>query len=311
LAAPEQPHCFAVRRLNPFLGVAEVVDIGHARALSVDGVAWQIQIRTERPARSWGTLGLATRVRRYYRFGYWSQADGLARTPVNPELDLSFLLTAWEQLSGVLPGCLQRLPFPLEDRYECWLLDHDRRPLALLSSAVDGRYLRETPPSQWRVTTPLERGFEAGALAQQAPPDADTRHRQQHAERLEKQVRDAAGPCQWILRGGDGNGSAVEAVTASLVSGDAWAKSLFPQLTVREVWGDCDAESLVAEWVGWLAPRLLTLQDLDDATRARLERAACARAMLVEDQYRLYPRIIDPETVNSARVEARLRQAAG
>jgi hypothetical protein len=33
--------------------------------------------------------------------------------------------------------------------------------------------------------------------------------------------------------------------------------------------------------------------------------------MLVEDQYRLYPRIIDPETVNSARVEARLRQAAG
>ena len=311
MAAPEQPHCFAVRRLNPFLGVAEVVDIGHARALSVDGVAWQIQIRSERPARSWGTLGLATRARRYYRFGYWSQADGLARTPVNPELDISFLLTAWEQLSGVLPGCLHGLPFSLEDRYECWLLDHERRPLALLASVVDARYLRETPSSQWRVTTPLERGFETGVFAHKGPPDADTRRSVRHAERLEKQVRDAAGSCQWILRGGDGNGSAVEAATTRLVSGDAWDKSLFPQLTVREVWGDGNAESLVAEWVGWRAPRLLTLQDIDDATRARLERAACARAMLVEDQYRLYPRIIDPETVNSARVEARLRQAAG
>ena len=311
MATPEQPHCFAVRRLDPFLGVAVVVDIGHARALSVDGVAWQIQVRTERPARSWGSLGLATRARRYYRFGYWSQADGLARTPVNPELDISFLLTAWEHLCGVLPACLQQLPFPLEDRYECWLLDHDRQPLALLSSVVDGRYLRETPPSQWRVTTPLERGFETGTLAREAPPDAETRRRLRHAERLEKQVREAAGPCQWILRGEDGSGSAVASASVRIVSGDAWNKSDFPQLTVREVWGDCDAESLVAEWVEWLAPRLLTLQDLDDATRARLERAACARAMLVEDQYRLYPRIIDPETVNSARVEARLRQAAG
>jgi len=103
----------------------------------------------------------------------------------------------------------------------------------------------------------------------------------------------------------------VESATGRAVADDDWDKSVFPQATVRECWGDRDVESLVAQWGAWLAPRLLTLQELDDQTRARLESAACGRPLLVEDLYRLYPRIIDRETVNSARFEARLRQAAG
>ena len=311
MAAPEQPDCFAVLRLNPFLGVAEVVDIGVARALSVDGVTWQIQVRTERPIRSWGSLGLTTRARRYYRFGYWSQAHGLARSPVNPELDVNSMLTAWRQLSTVLPGCLSRLPFPLADRYERWLLDRERRPLALLASVVEGRHLAQTVAAQWRVATPVEGGFDAGIGEQQGPPDVGNWPPHWGGELLEKRVREAACTCQWILRGGDGRGSAVDSATGRAVADDDWDKAMFPQLTVRECWRDCDVESLVAQWVAWLAPRLLTLQELDDQTRARLESAACARPLLVEDLYRLYPRIIDQETVNSARVEARLRRAAG
>jgi len=308
--APEQPHCFAVRRLNPFRGVVEAVDAGHARAVSVDGLIWQIQIRTKRPVRSWGSLGVATQAHRYHRFGSWSEADGLMRTPVNPELDIHLMLTAWEPLSAVLPVCLKRLPFPLEDRFECWLLDRHRQPLALLASVAEERHLQVATPSRWRAATPGERGFGARDRMQPSPLDTDVQRRRRHAELLEKQVREAAGPSRWFLRDGDGNGSAIESVTGRVDSGDIRDKSVFPQLTVREVWNDSAAGALVAEWVKWLAPWLLTLQNLDDAIRARLEPAACARVMQVENQYRHYPRIIDPQSVNSARVEAQLRQAA-
>jgi len=40
-----QPLCYGVRRLNPFQGILQVVELGDARALSLDGVRWEIQVR--------------------------------------------------------------------------------------------------------------------------------------------------------------------------------------------------------------------------------------------------------------------------
>jgi hypothetical protein len=45
----------AVRRLNPFRGIARVVEGADARATSTDGVNWELQILAERPA-GWGSL---------------------------------------------------------------------------------------------------------------------------------------------------------------------------------------------------------------------------------------------------------------
>ena len=63
------------------------------------------------------------------------------------------------------------------------------------------------------------------------------------------------------------------------------------------------------DWLARLAPRLLTLPDLDDAMRARLERSAADRPQELARYWRLYPKIIDPIRLNQARVEARLREA--
>ena len=38
------PHTFALRRLNPFLGVVAVVEIPGARGFSYDGDTWQLQV---------------------------------------------------------------------------------------------------------------------------------------------------------------------------------------------------------------------------------------------------------------------------
>jgi hypothetical protein len=54
---------------------------------------------------------------------------------------------------------------------------------------------------------------------------------------------------------------------------------------------------------------LLLLPLPGSAERARLEEQARRRAELVADLYRLYPRVMHPELIEQARVEARLRRA--
>ncbi len=49
-----QPDCYSIRRLAPFLGMTEVIDTGEARAVSVDGLNWQIQVRCQGARRQMG-----------------------------------------------------------------------------------------------------------------------------------------------------------------------------------------------------------------------------------------------------------------
>jgi len=55
----------------------------------------------------------------------------------------------------------------------------------------------------------------------------------------------------------------------------------------------------------------LTLPSLDDALRRQLEGQAVHRALLVDAIWRIYPKMLDQDLVNRARVEARLRRAGG
>lgn len=67
----------ALRRLNPFLGVMQVVENAAGRALSVDGVNWEIQLRSTLPA-GWGVLNRGRGENVFFRFGVWSRAEGMA-----------------------------------------------------------------------------------------------------------------------------------------------------------------------------------------------------------------------------------------
>jgi hypothetical protein len=78
---------------------------------------------------------------------------------------------------------------------------------------------------------------------------------------------------------------------------------------LREEWPEPSDRDLVRDYLNWCAPFLLTLPDLDDAHRDRLERAATARAMELDSLYRLYPKILNPGLVKSLRVEARIRRS--
>ena len=61
-----EAHCYALRRLNPFLGVIQVIETSCGRASSSNGLVWDIQILSQSPA-DWGSLGSGDRGKAWYR----------------------------------------------------------------------------------------------------------------------------------------------------------------------------------------------------------------------------------------------------
>jgi hypothetical protein len=309
-----QVHCYGARRLNPFLGVVQVVETAAARAFSMDGVSWQLQVLAERPEHTWGSLNRGRSRKQFFHFGLWQRETGMTRVPLNPVLDIGAMLHAGRALVEQLQQVAQTVPFPLADRHELWLLDRDALPLALLASTVAARFMPEVEAQQWRATLPAGEPFRAPSLEARgiAVHDADSRRR--HAELLEQQVRDAAGRPprrQWTLRADDGSGTALDDDGTPNPAAGAWQAAAFPPAGLRGTWLRPDQSALAEDYLDWLAPRLLTLPQLPEALHRRLERAAAAQALLVAANFRLYPRVLDPGIIDAARVEARLRDAAG
>lgn len=302
----DTPHCYGRRRLNPYAGMIQVVDAGDARALSPNGRHWEIQVLAARPEHDWRSPNVGAPVMQFFRFGVWAADSGLRQVPVSPILDLDALLQGSAALCRILPGCLQRLPFPAGDLVELWLLDRDRQPLVLLDSVQNASHAIEAHPQPWSAAPLSEHGFISPQLLELGIPARDGHNPRVHASRLERLVRTTAGSPPhrvWIQRSKDGSGSRPD-------GSQQWQASDFPPLGLREDWPDAADSALAHDYLNWCAPHLLTFSGLTETTRRRLERAACSRALLVESQHRLYPRILETELIEAARVEARLRSSA-
>lgn len=278
---------FALRRLDPFLGVTQVVENEVGRGLSVDGANWEIQLRATLPAVGWGVLNRGRGENAFFRFGVWSRAEGMARFPPARNVDPNAAERDAAALLAQVEEALPALPFPLVDSLECWLLDADRKPLALLASLPPDAPLPERGVRRWTPALP--------------DPDAPGRH---DFSRLASWVAQRAlpTPC-WIAREADGSSRGVAA-------GERFAAGAFPETLVAlpDATDDALAE-LGARYLEWLAPRLLMLP-LAAATRTALEIAAASRPEEVAHFFRLYPEIRDPARLNAVRVQARLIASA-
>lgn len=299
-----QPDCYSIRRLAPFLGMTEVIDTGEARAVSVDGLNWQIQMRCQAHAAKWGRLDQREPVWRYARVGAWSPSEGLHRLPLDPALDTQDIERCAQALLGTLASKRRQVPFPPRDRIEWWLLDAaDKRPLALLASAVDERSLPQTPTgTEWIPMRPDETSPVPG------------RDHGLHPQALTALVGRAAGKpasAQWFRRIENGDGVGLTGVHLEpVLRGRELPRASFPVLLLREDWENPAERALIQDFFNWQAPWLLTLPKLSPNLRDRLEHAACARPLAVDAVHRLYPRILNPDLINQALIEAALRQSA-
>lgn len=300
-------HCYAVRRLNPFQGVIQIIKCETARAISFDGTNWEIQIKTKRPDDMWGAPSTNEPVKQFLRFGNWSSARGLSKVPANPLLDLTAMFREANALISLILRERENLPYPLEDRYELWLLDGRKRmPLALISATTSPPTLQTAKRQQWRCADRSSKDFVSPKWDESNPKHPKDTNSHPHMSALERQVRIAAGHtlCQWFERVESGGGKGFEVAGLTELSKRKLDKHRFPEVLLHEE--NCD-QDLAASYLSWISPYLLTLQRLSDKNRKILEQQARKRALLVDRNWRLYPKVIDPAFIDTVRVEAQLR----
>lgn len=289
-----EPRRYAQRRINPFLGVIQVIESDDGRALSPDGCNWEIQLFAERRV-GWGSLGTSTE-RRLYRYGVWSSAEGLACFPTPPTVSREEARRAAGVLVEAARASLPALPFPLLDRFELWLLDASGtgQPLALLDAATESAAMAARRARHWTCAT-----AEAPGLGEAVRTGLEGAVRARSGQ---------GGRSAWFRRETSGEGvELAPGAAAAARDGRRLPAGDFPELLLSEQWAEQKERELVEGYLAWAAPRLLMLP-MRGETRARLERTAAAQSLVVDRFHRLYPEVTDPGLIVRLRVEAQLRR---
>ena len=278
---------YAIRRVNPFLGVLQVIESPAGRAVSTNGVVWDIEVKANRGG-GWGSLDGDSGQVAFYRYGLWSEADGLVRRPLAPHLDNDPLTRQCNALIECVRSHMEKIPFDLADSRELWLFDStDSRPLALLATAMPDSILPSPEPRVWSASIGAN-----GIPSQRRYP---------RSGELEAMIRKAAGfniHKHWIRRQDDGSG-VIEARNIRL------GAERFPAYLLSEDWSDEEQRRLVSGYFEWISPSLLTLQRLDRKERVCMENSLTVQAISLEHHWRLYPEVIDKAAIQAARVQCR------
>ena len=294
--------CYAQRLLNPYRGTMHIIKYEAAEAVTLDGVHWDIYVANDAllqglQANRWTQI---TDI----RFGAWSAKTGLKRGPIYPSDDFLRMEEMGAIVYQYLTQVHHKVPFPLRDRYELWLLDSEAQPLALLSSAVEEQDIDLEAAIEWQAGYVARDRFSSEALPGLGMPPSDY---------LSAHINARAGArpaAQWIRRESDGSGLGLQGIgCAEALEGRRLPAAAFPLLLLATDWMDAGHRRLTADFHAWQAPWLLALPSITTTLRAELEQHARGNAALVEQLHRLYPVTVDETAIKAALVEAALRRA--
>ena len=272
---------YSQRLTPPFSGQVQIAETERARAVTLDGNAWEIHFLHAPPGEQ--ASGYLRHKRTYSRVAN-IRHSALRQIATERKHDGKPLDERLLELAAFLADA--ELPFPATDQYEYWLLDaQDESPLALIFTCVDAESMETFPTHvDWKALPaaqmPVNRTDDE--LENGTPPVNS---------RFEGLVTERAGwrpKARWIKRG----------------SNESYA---CPTLLVREDWDDDEARQLCQRYLERQSPRLLMLPGLTHELRLTLERAARDYATEVARFYPMYPEVADPELMSTIRVEARMR----
>ena len=283
--------CYAIRRVNPFLGVLQVIETQYGRAISTNGVLWNLAVCGDGDSTREGenTASLKTK---QYRYGMWSEGDGLISRTLSSASKNDLLKMCCESLIQCIKQRQHLLPFRLIDTVELWLFDKDEiSPIALLASGAPEAIKPSPEPERWVSHLGVE-----GMPGQLRFPASKA---------LEDLVLNVTSPNTrkyWVVRSEDNKGY-VEQLDVEL---DA---DKFPVYLLSEKWETEQQISLVKDYIQWISPALLTLQHLDRKQRQRLEKKLYTQAVSVEFHWHLYPDLVDEKLVTAARVQSQIEKS--
>jgi len=281
---------YGVRRLGPYLGVIQVIDVGDACAYSTNGRTWRIRQQTASGQFRWGV------------------------TPVSEENVSDVRLVGADNLVEALKK-QPPVPFPIRDRFELWLLNSKTRyPLALLRTRYKALDMEPVTDPHWRPFLLTDTGFVSPTLTAYEKSRPSNGWPLPHRDQLESQINVASRPmpaAQWFERQPDGSGKGHAGLRLKDgESGRILAADAFPELLISEDWDNAVQRGLVTDYHNWYAALLLAHQNLGTTTRRRLEQAACRRPQPLLAAYPLIPEIIDQDAIEVALVSARLMNAS-
>jgi len=277
---------YSQRISPPYLGFVQIAESDRARALSFDGVSWDIQYLPD----DGGGAGQEKRALGYALDRSYFPIAKIQHHQLTPYIFPSFLdasdITACiEEIVAFLSTA--ELPFTAADSFEYWLLDSsDESPLALVFSCCDESQISTYPTRAAWTALPHSKMKVANTPTEKArsePPVND---------RLQRLVATRAGSkprAAWFERRQD-------------------ETNKFPGLLVREDWRDQAQHDVCRRYLSRKAPRLLMLQGLSHDERERLEIAASQHAIEVNQYFPLYPEVNNQQRMSAIRVEARLRR---
>lgn len=299
--------CYSQRILNPFRGVMNIISTGGADAVTIDGINWTLYIHDDFDCPTNDPEEFFEIEMPDIRFGEWNRKSGLKRSPLIASYHYNEIQAIGSVLLEAVQNCADLCPFPFADKYELWLLDkNNHEPLALLNSVCSKQDIHNPDTLVWESGMRCRREF------LQQDPLAGSENTSA-AELLNQFINQRAGnnPCaQWFYRDKYNNGKGLRGVNldARLQSRELSAR-LFPKMLVQDQWQDEIKNSLIESFINWLSPYLLVLDFLRDRQREILEIAARNDALMVDKMYPFYPKVINRQVINAARVEAMMRRS--
>lgn len=276
---------YSKRLLLPYVGVVQVVDLGWARALSLNGITWVVRyLQTENKETRKRNLNYDLRVNMALMLKI--ENEHMSWQALRRDLDPGQAEIDSQRFFEVIKSAA--IPFAPSDSYEYWLLDdEDESPLALLHTCIDENEISfHTPPPVWR-SIPSAEMFVRDVVA-----ESKDFYETPVNYRLEQQIEERAG-------------KKPKAVWFKRSEGDS---ENFPCCLIREQWEDAECQRLCDLYLQRLAPRLLMLSSLPAELRPEFEDAASHHAIEVDNFYKLYPEVVNEKLLTAARVEARLRK---
>ena len=299
--------CYSQRILNPFRGVMNIISIGGADAVTIDGINWTLYIHDTFDCPTDDPEEFFEIEMPDIRFGDWNATSGLRRSPLIASYHYSEIQTIGHALLDTVQKYADQCPFPFKDKYELWLLDENSsEPLALLGSVCNEIDIHNPENLKWEAGLRCRQEFlkEFALTDEQLSTAGDL---------LNNMINQRAGDspsAQWFYRDQFDAGIGISGINLKDVRAERELSArMFPKMLVQQQWNHQPDETLIDAFISWLSPYLLVLDFLRDGQREILEQSARQQALLVEKMYPLYPKVIDQQAINAARVEAKLRRS--
>lgn len=288
---PTDPDYYSVRQLSPFIGTIQVVTGEYCRAMSSDGVNWQIQASCESHQQEWNISADEYIPRRYVLYGSWNKTAGFSSLPLDPMLDVPGNDTVKHSLISRLETCDSRLPFPVLDHYECWLIDSiTSKPLVLVASAIHKDMIPHIQVPKWLALSQHE--LNSGNSSPSLLSDI---------EQLEDFINTQGTEHCWFYRKKNGVSHALTDNFSDL------RDEAFPQLPVNQALLPEKFRGFYSRLIKLLSPRLLSLQSLSKPCFEELASLAQHNAIETHKRLGIYPYTLPDSILNKIHVELKIR----